>query len=135
MLLYKQKKNQGNKGGNRLLITVTVLGSPGPLRFVVKEEELVESVVDMVLKSYHKEGRVPVLGSDLNSFVLYSPNNNIEALRPLDTIGSFGVRNFSLCKKPQKAIDDGKSPVMSRKTSSSWKSWLNKSLNLKISSH
>lgn len=74
MLLYKQKKNQGSKGGNRLLISVTVLGSAGPIRFVVNEEELVAAVIDTALKSYAREGRLPVLGSDLNDFFLYCPN-------------------------------------------------------------
>ncbi|KAK3016929.1 hypothetical protein RJ639_006918 [Escallonia herrerae] len=164
MLLYKQKKSQAGKG-NRLLISITVIGSAGPIRFVVSEGELVAAVIDTALKSYAREGRLPILGSDLNSFVLYCPNAGTEdihcilanvdsfpvldwglncvfellvaALSPWETIGSLGVRNFMLCKKPQveKTIDDGKTPVMARKGSGSWKAWFNKSLNLKISSH
>ena len=59
------------------------------------------------------------------------------ALSPADTIGSFGVRNFMLCKKPglDKAIEQDAAPKMTRKSSGSWKTWFNKSLNLKISSH
>lgn len=74
MLLSKQKKSQNNKG-NRLLITVNVLGSTGPLRFVVKEGELVAAVIDMALKSYAREARLPVLGSNLNDFLLYCPTS------------------------------------------------------------
>ena len=77
MLLYKQKKNHAGKG-NRLLISITVLGSAGPIRFVVNEEELVAAVIDTALKSYAREGRLPVLGSDLNNFVLYCPNAGTE---------------------------------------------------------
>lgn len=73
MLLYKQKKAQAVKG-NRILISITVLGSAGPIRFVVNEEELVAAVIDTALKSYAREGRLPVLGSDLNDFVLYCSN-------------------------------------------------------------
>ena len=73
MVLYKQKKNQAAKG-NRFLISVTVLGSAGPIRFVVSEEELVVAVIDTALKSYAREGRLPILGSDLNDFLLYCPN-------------------------------------------------------------
>ncbi|KAL3654496.1 hypothetical protein CASFOL_004177 [Castilleja foliolosa] len=138
MLLYKHKKNQALKG-NRFLISITVLGSPGPIRFVVNEDELVAAVINHALKSYSREGRLPVLGSDLNSYMIYSPFAGTEALLPWDTIGSFGVRNFCLCKKPQseKAIDDEKpKPLpMSRKGTGSWRSWFNKSLNPKISSH
>ena len=74
MLLTKHKKNQAAKaGGNRLLISVTVVGSAGPIRFVVNEEALVATVIDTTLKSYGREGRLPVLGSNLNDFFLYCP--------------------------------------------------------------
>jgi hypothetical protein len=73
MVLYKQKKNQAAKG-NRFLISVTVLGSAGPIRFVVNEEDLVVAVINTALKSYAREGRLPILGSDLNDFLLYCPN-------------------------------------------------------------
>ncbi|KAL3501908.1 hypothetical protein ACH5RR_036357 [Cinchona calisaya] len=139
-MLLQKKKNQPAAKGNRLLISITVLGSAGPIRFVVNEEELVAAVIDTALKSYAREGRLPVLGSDLNSFVLYCPNATAEALSPWETIGSLGFRNFMLCKKPQPektGDDDGKqsSPPMARKSSGNWKAWFNKSLSLKISSH
>lgn len=145
MLLYKPKKNQtaANKGGNRLLISITVLGSAGPIRFVVSEDELVAAVIDTALKSYAREGRLPVLGSNLNDFFLYCPNAGPEALSPWDTIGSQGVRNFMLCKKPQpekmEGDEEGSMQQISSKGngsgSGSWKAWINKSLNLKIYSH
>ncbi|CAK9180280.1 unnamed protein product [Ilex paraguariensis] len=138
MLLYKQKKNQTGKG-NRLLISITVLGSAGPIRFVVNEEQLVAAVIDTALKNYAREDRLPVLGSDLDNFVLYCPNSDTEALSPWETIGSVGVRNFMLFKKPQaqKGIDDGKSEstAWNRKGSGSWKAWFNKSRNMKIYPH
>ncbi|XP_062171130.1 uncharacterized protein At4g22758-like [Alnus glutinosa] len=139
MLLYKPKKNQNAKG-NRLLISITVLGSAGPIRFVVNEHELVAAVIDTALKSYAREGRLPVLGSNLNEFFLYCPNAGPDALSAWDTIGSQGARNFMLCKKPQPVKlaedDDGRSiPTIARKGNGSWRAWLNKSLNLKISSH
>ncbi|KAK6134177.1 hypothetical protein DH2020_032067 [Rehmannia glutinosa] len=136
MLLYKQKKNHALKG-NRFLITITVLGSAGPIRFVVNEDELVASVIDHALKLYAREGRLPVLGSIIDNFMLYSPIAGTEALVPWETIGSTGGRNFFLCKKPQpeKAVDDEKASPTSRKGGGSWKSWFHKSRNHKISSH
>ncbi|XP_076956021.1 uncharacterized protein At4g22758-like [Bidens hawaiensis] len=142
MLMYnKQKKSQSQSqaGKNRLLISITVIGSAGPIRFVVNAEEVVATVMDTALKSYAKEGRLPVLGSNVNEFVLYCPIAGTEALSPVEAIGSFGVRNFMLCKKPQPVEDvgDGK-PVtvgITRKNSGSWKSWFNKLLNLKVSTH
>ncbi|CAL8995163.1 unnamed protein product [Prunus brigantina] len=138
MLLYKQKKNPNSAKGNRLLISITVLGSAGPIRFVVNEEELVAAVIDTALKSYAREGRLPVLGSDLNDFLLYCPNSGPDALSPWDTIGAQGARNFMLCKKPQPVKMDSEeipAAAITRKGSGSWKAWINKSLNLKISSH
>ncbi|KAJ0430802.1 hypothetical protein HanHA300_Chr17g0673201 [Helianthus annuus] len=138
MLLMKHKKNHAPKvSGNRLLISVTVVGSAGPIRFVVNEEELVATVIDTALKSYAREGRLPVLGSNFNDFVLCCPVIGTEALKPWERIGSFGVRNFMLCKKPQ-ADGDGEKPVVveiPRKSFGSWKAWFNKSIHLKISSH
>lgn len=136
MLLYKQKKNQAGKG-NRFLISVTVLGSAGPIRFIVNEEQLVAAVIDTALKSYAREGRLPILGSDLNNFMLYCPISGTEALSPWDTIGSAGVRNFMLCKRPESEQPTAgeKSPVISRKPSGSWKAWFHKSLSLKVPTH
>lgn len=141
MLLHKNKKNQlVVKGGspNRFLISITVIGSAGPIRFVVNEEDLVAAVVATALKAYAREGRLPVLGSDVNDFVLYCPASGHEGLSALDKIGSFGIRNFMLCKKPQKdrsLIGDGKQIICTRGTNHSWKNWFNKSPKIKISSH
>ncbi|XP_061338493.1 uncharacterized protein At4g22758-like [Gastrolobium bilobum] len=142
MLLNKQKKNQ-NANARRLLISINVLGSAGPIRFVVNEEELVAAVIDTALKSYAREGRLPVLGTDITGFALYCPHVGSDALSPWDTIGSHGARNFMLCKKPQTSTSaaadvDGAgrgTAPLSRRGSGSWKAWFNKSLNLKISSH
>ncbi|CAN6451817.1 unnamed protein product [Victoria cruziana] len=124
------KKNQ-NKS-NRLLISVTVMGSAGPLRFLVNADESVMDVIEQTLKSYAHEGRLPVLGSDFNKFLLYCANGASDALSPNQTIGSFGGRNFMLCKK--QGIDLAAAEAAAKSTSG-WKSWLNRSFHLKVSSH
>ncbi|KAK4762355.1 hypothetical protein SAY87_012883 [Trapa incisa] len=138
MLLHKQKKNPNLKG-NRLLVSITVLGSAGPIRFVVNEEDLVAAVIDTTLKSYARERRLPILGTDLDDFLLYCPNYGSDALSHWDTIGSLGARNFLLCKKPLSERTSGnggsEEAAAARKGGGSWKSWINKSFNLKISSH
>lgn len=73
MLLTKQKKNQ-NPNVKRFLISINVLGSAGPLRFVVNEEEPVAAVIETALKSYAREGRLPLLGTDNAGFSLYCPH-------------------------------------------------------------
>ncbi|KAK1425698.1 hypothetical protein QVD17_21053 [Tagetes erecta] len=144
MLLIKSKRNHAasSKGVCRILINVTVVGSAGPIRFVVNEDELVASVIETTLKLYAREGRLPVLGSKCNEFVLYCNVFGAEGLKAWEAIGSYGVRNFMLCKKPHSAVDDDvESDVKSvaasvaRKSLCSWKTWFNKSLNSKVSSH
>ncbi|CAM8948038.1 unnamed protein product [Rhodiola kirilowii] len=141
MILYKQKKNQNaNPKENRILISINVIGSAGPIRLVVNEEETVANVIDMALKTYAREGRLPVLGSDINKFLLYCPIAGLDGLSPWEAIVRYGVRNFMLGKKPETMIgigSDGASavPEAAQKGSGSFKAWLNKSLNLKISSH
>ncbi|RXH68557.1 hypothetical protein DVH24_030890 [Malus domestica] len=117
---------------NRFLITVNVLGSAGPIRFVVNEDDLVARVIDTALKSYAREGRLPVLGSDVKDFLLHCANAGSD--------GSRGGRNFVLSKKQKQVqnnnIAERKSEITAPKgTVSSWKAWLNKSFTFKISSH
>ncbi|GKC03355.1 hypothetical protein Tco_0994965 [Tanacetum coccineum] len=133
MLQFKKKKDHvGKSGGNRILIKINVVGSAGPIRFVVDEDELVASVINIAIKMYAREGRLPVLGTKLNEFFLYTPIAGSEALSPWEMIGSFGVRNFLLCKKQSQLTE---ATEITRKSSSRWKSWFNKSLSLKITTH
>ncbi|KAK9064594.1 hypothetical protein SSX86_015976 [Deinandra increscens subsp. villosa] len=118
------------KGGQkrRILIKIDVLGSSGPIRLVVHEDTIVAAVIETALKSYAHEGRFPVLGTDSNDFFLYTPVAGTQALNPKEMIGSFGVRNFMLCRKPQQAAE-----ITRRSTSGSWwKSWFSKTFNLKV---
>ncbi|KAH0697393.1 hypothetical protein KY289_014875 [Solanum tuberosum] len=120
--------------GTRLLITVNVLGSAGPLRFVVNENDKVAKVVDTALKQYGREGRLPILTSNVNDFLLYSASAGMDALGASDSIGSLGVRNFILCKKQKQAVmTEGRAQHGNGKRG--WKAWLTKSFNFKIHSH
>lgn len=121
----------------RLLITVNVLGSAGPLRFVVAENDKVAKVVDTALKQYAREGRLPILSSNVNDFFFYSASAGIDALGPSDSIGSLGVRNFILCKKQkQPAMTEGRDhDQIAQNGKRGWRAWLTKSFNFKIHSH
>ncbi|GAB2296917.1 hypothetical protein Dimus_031019 [Dionaea muscipula] len=138
----KKKKNKDDDDGHariknsRFLVTVNVLGSAGPLRFLANEDDLVGRVIGAALKIYARERRLPVLGSDSNCFLLYSANAGADALNAWDAIGSSGGRNFIICKKVvQPNMTEARSEMMSRKGKGihgRWKAWLNKSLSLKI---
>ncbi|KAJ6792060.1 uncharacterized protein M6B38_339020 [Iris pallida] len=139
-MALKTKRSGGGGGGSaRILITVNVLGSAGPLRFLVNEDERVAAVIHTALRTYGREGRLPVLGTDLNNFFLYCAHTGYEALNPWEPIGSNGSRKFVLCKKPEDAstAEAQASSAIVRKGSGSgsWKTWINKSLSFVIPSH
>ncbi|KAL8196419.1 hypothetical protein R6Q57_024714 [Mikania cordata] len=115
-------------GGKRILNNINVLGSTGSIRFVVNEETVVAAVIETALKAYARESRLPVLGTKCTDFFLYTPIAGTQALNALDIIGSFGVRNFMLCKKPQEEVTE----MSTRKSHVSWKSLFNKSVTLKV---
>ncbi|KAK7305706.1 hypothetical protein VNO77_43616 [Canavalia gladiata] len=139
-MVLQKNKNRGYEEqktrNSRFLVNINIMGSAGPIRFVVNEKDLVSGVIHTALKSYAREGRLPVLGFDATNFLLYCANASFDALSPLEPIGSVGVRNFVLCKKqvyPSKT--EPQSEVVSPKSSGGWKAWLNKSFGLKILSH
>ncbi|CAH2033695.1 unnamed protein product [Thlaspi arvense] len=142
MLLYNKQKKREIVKGNRILISVTFLGSAGPIRFVANEGDLVASVIDTALKCYAREGRLPILGSDFNDFLFYCPMIGPGALSPWEAIGLLGARNFMLCKKPEEKKveeDDGRSnfPINGarKRAGGSFKAWINKSFSLKVTTH
>jgi hypothetical protein len=100
MLLCKQKPKDDNPN-MQMLISISVVGSAGPLRFLVNKNELVGEVIRTALKSYASEGRLPVLGFNHDEFLLYYPTTaGVDVLSLSDLIGSKGARSFTLCKKP-----------------------------------
>ncbi|XP_022568672.1 uncharacterized protein LOC103840792 isoform X2 [Brassica rapa] len=115
-MLYKLKKREVVKG-NRILISVTFLGSPGPIRFVAYEGDLVAAVIDTALKCYARE-----------------------ALSPWEAIGSLGARNFMLCEKSEEKKkleeENGRSsfPINGARKRS-FRAWINKSFSLKVTTH
>ncbi|XP_004503136.1 uncharacterized protein [Cicer arietinum] len=137
--VFEKNRNRGDqKAGNnkRFLVTINIMGSSGPIRFVVNEKELVSGVIDTALKSYAREGRLPVLGFNASNFLLYHPNAEFYALNPLEPIGSYEGRNFVLCKKQvHPSMKEPQSELRSQKSNGGWKAWLNKSFVSKILSN
>ncbi|CAH2079658.1 unnamed protein product [Thlaspi arvense] len=99
-------KEIGNVKGvmnKKLLVSVSVLGSVGPIRFLVNKDDKVSSVINTALKAYARQGRIPVLGLDADSFAFYSINAGFNTLNPQEKIGSMDVTNFLMCKKEPKS--------------------------------
>ena len=125
----------GVAGRARVLVTVTVLGSAGPLRFLVDEGESVYGLIRAALRCYAREGRMPLLGSDAANFLLYTANGRSDALKSDERISFNGCRSFMLWQKTV-ADNHGSEPAVAttvnscpgRKGISGWKFGLNKIL-------
>ncbi|CAN1751518.1 hypothetical protein LINPERHAP1_LOCUS4361 [Linum perenne] len=107
----------------RFLISVTIRGSVGPIRFVANQNDTVLVVIRACLKRYAREGRLPVIGFDVRDFLLYCPLVGPEG----EAIGDCGGRYFLLSKKqrPETAAVIGRAEIVG---SSGCKVWLFKSL-------
>ncbi|PIA26571.1 hypothetical protein AQUCO_09100033v1 [Aquilegia coerulea] len=133
-MLLKHRKNPQENKVSRILITVNVLGSTGPLKLLVIEKEVVSKIIEIALRTYAREGRLPVLGSsDVNDFLLYSASPVYDALCPSENIGSCGVRNFILCKhqNAQDASLEGQSRKITN-AKARCKPWFGKSISFKF---
>lgn len=89
LILPGRKKNSEvddvNMRNSRILITVNVVGSSGPLRFVVNEDDKVSKIIDMSLKLYVREGRLPVLELGFKNFSLYASDaGTCEGTKPFN---------------------------------------------------
>ncbi|CAI0546467.1 unnamed protein product [Linum tenue] len=91
-----RRKNSNN---NRFLISVTVPGSFGPIRFLANHGDTVLAVIRGALKRYAREGRFPAIGSNPHDFLLYRAYTGFDALNPGEEIGECGGWDFLLCKK------------------------------------
>ncbi|CAL1390637.1 unnamed protein product [Linum trigynum] len=133
----EKKKSSKNK---KFLVIVNVLGSTGPIRLVVKEDDAVAAVIESTLRAYAKEGRLPGFGSDVvTDFVLYSAGDqgsDSKALELGEAIGRSGGRNFVLCKNQRRPqMTEGRPEMVAAAArrrkgySSGWKAWFHKSFS------
>ncbi|XP_021753988.1 uncharacterized protein LOC110719375 [Chenopodium quinoa] len=82
----------------KVLITVTVEGSPGPIRTLIKLGTSVEDTIKLVVQKYGEEGRAPRLDKDSVSFDLHVSYFSLQSLERSDAIGDAGSRTFYLRK-------------------------------------
>ncbi|XP_020517789.1 uncharacterized protein LOC110006499 [Amborella trichopoda] len=85
-----------------MLISIKVQESAGTLRLLVRVDDTIRTVIQTALRSYSRQGRFPVLGSNnFDDFFLYCANSDFIALSPVVPIGRTGGRNFPLYKKKE----------------------------------
>ncbi|XP_042501289.1 uncharacterized protein At4g22758-like [Macadamia integrifolia] len=81
----------------KVVVTVTVEGSPGPLRTMVKLGSSVEDTIKVVVDKYRDERRTPHLDRDAaSSFQLHHSYFSLDSLDKAQTIGEAGNRSFYL---------------------------------------
>ncbi|XP_027182800.1 uncharacterized protein At4g22758 [Coffea eugenioides] len=83
----------------KVVVNVTVEGSPGPIRAMVKLGSSVEETIKLVIDKYGEEGRTPRLDKDATTtFELHHSYFSLQSLNKLDAIGDSGRRSFYLRK-------------------------------------
>ncbi|KAF8380431.1 hypothetical protein HHK36_027917 [Tetracentron sinense] len=87
------------KKDDKVVVNVTVEGSPGPVRTMVRLGTSVEETIRLVVDKYSEEGRSPHLHRHAaSSFELHHSYFSLERLNKTDMIGDVGSRNLYLRK-------------------------------------
>ncbi|GER44177.1 cytochrome P450 2H1 [Striga asiatica] len=83
----------------KVVVNVTVEGSPGPIRAMVKLGSNIDDTIRLVVDKYNEEGRTPRLEKDAaKACQLHHSHFSLESLNRSDLIGDIGSRSFYLRK-------------------------------------
>ncbi|KAK4747444.1 hypothetical protein SAY87_014030 [Trapa incisa] len=81
----------------KVVVSVTVEGSPGPIRTMVKLGSTVDQTIRLVMDRYSEEGRMPKLDQDCSiGFELHHSYFSLQCLDKSQRIGEVGSRSFYL---------------------------------------
>lgn len=84
----------------KVVINVTVEGSPGPIRTMVKLGSNVEEITKLVVNKYNEEGRTPHLDKDaFSSYELHHSYFSLQGLSKSELIADVGSRSFYLRRR------------------------------------
>ncbi|THG00154.1 hypothetical protein TEA_003347 [Camellia sinensis var. sinensis] len=97
MLIFGEFRSAGYSKDAKVVVNVTVEGSPGPIRTLVKLGANVEDTIKLVINKYSEEGRRPHLDQDaVSTFELHHSYFSLASLNKWDVIGDVGSRSFYL---------------------------------------
>ncbi|KAG8382361.1 hypothetical protein BUALT_Bualt05G0069300 [Buddleja alternifolia] len=83
----------------KVVVNVSVEGSPGPIRAMVKLGSNVDETIKLVINKYNEEGRTPRLDKDAASTCeLHHSYFSLQSLSKSEVIGDVGSRSFYLRK-------------------------------------
>ncbi|KAG9445386.1 hypothetical protein H6P81_016726 [Aristolochia fimbriata] len=96
---------------SKVVLSVLVEGSPGPVRTMVRLGASVAETIRIVVDKYREEGRSPLLGRDAShsSFQLHHSYFSLQSLNKTEKIGSVGSRNFYLRRSNGDEREEGNS--------------------------
>ncbi|RVX15508.1 Uncharacterized protein CK203_008967 [Vitis vinifera] len=98
-LSLSPQNQEGYKKDAKVVVNVTVEGSPGPIRTMVQLGSSVEDTIQLVIDEYRKEGRSPQLHKDAAAaFEMHHSHFCLQSLNKSDAIGDVGSRSFYLRK-------------------------------------
>ncbi|XP_010055546.2 uncharacterized protein At4g22758 [Eucalyptus grandis] len=81
----------------KVVVNVTIEGSPGPIRMMAKLGSSVEDTIKLVMKKYKEEGRMPKIDCDqLTGFELHHSYFSLQSLDKSELLGDVGSRSFYL---------------------------------------
>ncbi|KAG6407965.1 hypothetical protein SASPL_130966 [Salvia splendens] len=84
----------------KVVINVTVEGSPGPIRTMVKLGSNVEDIMKLVMNKYNEEGRTPQMDKkSYSAYELHYSYFSLQGLSKSDLIGDVGSRSFYLHRR------------------------------------
>ncbi|KAI3822152.1 hypothetical protein L1987_09734 [Smallanthus sonchifolius] len=99
VLPYSPSKIEGYNKDGKVVVNVTVEGSPGPVRTMVKLGSSVEETMEIIKKQYNSEGRSPQLDQhSLSTFELHQSYFSLHRLDKSVLIGDIGSRSFYMRK-------------------------------------
>ncbi|XP_040988253.1 uncharacterized protein At4g22758-like [Juglans microcarpa x Juglans regia] len=110
-LRLSPQRYEGYRKDAKVVVNVTVEGSPGPVRTLVKLGASVEDTIKLVVDKYSDEGRTPKLHRDAaSSFELHHSYFSLTCLDKSEMIGDAGSRSFYLRKSSSQHSSNAASP-------------------------
>ncbi|GAB2216986.1 hypothetical protein Droror1_Dr00000140 [Drosera rotundifolia] len=96
---YRAAIGEGCQNDAKVVVTVDVEGSPGPIRTMIKLGSSVDDMIKLVIDKYGEEGRSPRLdGKSASCYDLHLSHFSLECLDRSNAIGESGSRSFYLRK-------------------------------------
>ncbi|KAJ9147787.1 hypothetical protein P3X46_029908 [Hevea brasiliensis] len=110
LMTFSPRSFEGYKKDAKVVVNVTVEGSPGPVRTMVKLGSSVEDTIKLVVDKYAEEGRTPKLDKDAaSSCELHHSYFSLQSLDKSELIGDIGNRSFYLRRSSSNRSSNGPS--------------------------